>query len=754
MIRSQIADHVWSTKYKGPSDNNINDTYQRVAEALAIPEAKATIRIKEFFDVMLHGRFIPAGRIMAGAGLNTRKVTLLNCYVSGTINDSMEGIFEALKQAAITQKYGGGIGFDFSTLRPAGAEVIGAASPASGPISFMHVFDSMCKTIMSAGERRGAMMAILRIDHPDIIEFIKCKGKIDLIDSVTDTKLKTNLYQKFGSLRNFNISVAITDKFMSAVEHDEDWNLIFNFEIYKTIRARDLWKLIMQHTYDNSEPGVVFIDRINEQHNLNYMEKIAATNPCGEQPLAPNDSCNLGAINLASFVKNPFTKDAEIDIELLKSTVNTAVRMLDNVRDITKYPNERQQKVGNATRRIGLGIMGLGTSLQLLNIRYNSPNAFAIAEQLMNSIANQAYFASANLAIERGPFPAYNREKINTHLISRLRNDVQDHIYANGLRNGTVLTVAPTGTIALAFGDNCTSGIEPAFLINYTRNVRKANTEEYNEFDVKDYGARLYETMFPNTELPECIIDSVSSKIKPIDHINMQAVIQRWVDASISKTINMPVEASYEEMENIYLEAYRLDCKGCTTYRPSNVRGSILTETKTNKPIQKTITTKYQREPVLNSKTYYIPQWPADGSTRYVTISNRDDKPWEIFIQTKSTAAMAETMAIARILSALFKRAENPMFLADALKEIYSMDGSWINGVFVSSLPAAYGMVLEAHLTNTIPIFSQKRQINPTKQINNEVAIEYKICPVCSQPTLISIDGCKQCTSCGYSSCS
>lgn len=759
--RSKIADYVWSTKYKVSTDNTILDTFSRVAVALSEGECGKS-QENNFYRIMSDGLFFPAGRIMAGAGLNNRKVTLLNCYVSNTIDDSMEGIFEAVKQAAITQKFGGGIGFDFSTLRPMNAEVVGAASPASGPVSFMHVFNSMCKTIMSAGERRGAMMAMLNVSHPDIFQFIKSKGSIDLFNSIKDENLKRSLYQQFGSLQNFNISVAITNDFMTAVKNDTNWDLQFNQTVYKTVKARDLWNEIMKQTYEHSEPGIVFIDRINNQHNLNYMEYISATNPCGEEPLAPNDSCNLGAINLSKFVKKPFESDASINYDLLAYTISIAVMMLDCVRDITKYPNKEQEEVGNLTRRIGLGVMGLGSFLQQLGIKYNSQHGKEISNQTMRFIANEAYINSSILAKQYGTFKAFEYDKFNEYFISSLEESVKKHIKKYGLRNGTLLTVAPTGTTALAFGDNCTSGIEPTFLLNYTRKIRKSNTEEYEDFEVADYGARLYNQMFPNNHLPDYITDCTSDKIKPHDHVNMQSAIQQYVDASISKTINMPAETTFEEMKDVYLQAYESNCKGCTTYRPSIIRGSILS--KTEKPVEKQIKNKkYTREPVLNSKTYYIPEWPADGSTRYITISDRDGKPWEIFISTKSTSAMAETMAIARILSALFKRADDPSFLADALKEIYSMDGTWINGVLVQSLPAAYGMVIEAHINNELPAFSKGRSFKPTvsdgenKDIINSIGkgvVEYKSCPACNQPTLISLDGCKQCTSCGYSNCS
>ena len=452
-----IAEQIWDMKYRfkeadgTPLDGSVEDTWRRIARALAVVENDADHWENEFYAALEDFKFLPAGRITAGAG-TARKVTLFNCFVMGTIPDSMGGIFEMLKEAALTMQQGGGIGYDFSTIRPKGALVTGVAADASGPLSFMDVWDSMCRTIMSAGSRRGAMMATMRCDHPDIEDFITAKSDA-------------------ARLRMFNVSVLVTDPFMEAVKANGSWDLVFDGKVYQTVKARDLWNKIMRSTYDYAEPGVIFIDRTNKANNLGYCETIAATNPCGEQPLPPYGACLLGSINLARLVKDPFEADADLDIDALGKLVATAVRMMDNVVDASEFPLPQQAQEAQAKRRIGLGVTGLADALLMTGLRYGSDEAARQTDRWLHAIARAAYLASVDLAKEKGAFPLFDA---NSYLASdammQMDEDVRDHIRTHGIRNALLTSIAPTGTISLYAG-NVSSGIEPVFAYAYTRKV-------------------------------------------------------------------------------------------------------------------------------------------------------------------------------------------------------------------------------------------------------------------------------------------
>ena len=473
---SAISQQIWDMKYrfKAPGgevhDKTIEDSWKRVAKALAAPEADPEKWARHFYRALEDFRFLPAGRILAGAG-TARSVTLFNCFVMGTIPDDMSGIFEHLKEAALTMQQGGGIGYDFSTLRPKGALVRGVGADASGPLSFMDVWDAMCRTIMSAGSRRGAMMATMRCDHPDIEDFITAK-------------------QEPGRLRMFNLSVLVTDAFMDAVRQDKPWELVFGGQTFRTVRARDLWDRIMRATYAYAEPGVIFIDRINQQNNLHYCETISATNPCGEQPLPPYGACLLGSINLARLVRDPFTPGAALDLDALRELVPVAVRMMDNVIDVSRFPLEAQTHEARAKRRIGLGITGLADALIMCGARYGAKRAVALTEEWAALIRREAYLASAMLAKEKGAFPLYDEvQYLEGEHIKSLDGDVIEAIREHGIRNALLTSIAPTGTISL-FADNVTSGIEPVFCYTYTRNVLMPDGTRQAEH-VSDYAWRL-----------------------------------------------------------------------------------------------------------------------------------------------------------------------------------------------------------------------------------------------------------------------
>src|SRR3954453_10878604 len=564
-VVASISQQIWDMKYrlKGPAngpiagepiDKTIEDTWRRVATAAAAPEKDPQLWADRFYAAMSDFRFLPAGRVIAGAGAG-RQVTLFNCFVMGEIPDDMGGIFAHLREAALTMQQGGGIGYDFSTLRPKGTIVKGVGADASGPLSFMDVWDAMCRTIMSAGYRRGAMMATLACDHPDIEAFIEAK-------------------REPGRLRMFNLSVLVTDAFMQAVEEDAPWELHFGGTVAKVLPARELWDKIIRATYAYAEPGVIFIDRINRRNNLWYCEDIRATNPCGEQPLPPYGACLLGSLNLARFVKEPFTPQARLDTKALARLVPDVVRMMDNIIDISRFPLPAQKDEAEQKRRIGLGVTGLADALILCGLRYGSPEAVAAVEEWLGAIQRAAYFASAELAAEKGAFPLYDRDKyLAGATVAGLDADVREAIGKHGIRNALLTSVAPTGTISL-FADNVSSGLEPVFIFRYTRNVLMPDGTRREE-EVTDYAYRLFRRLKGEpAPLPDCFVDAQT--LAPEDHVVMQAAVQRHIDSSISKTINVPADIPFDDFKHIYARAYELDCRGCTTYRRNEVTGGVL----------------------------------------------------------------------------------------------------------------------------------------------------------------------------------
>lgn len=557
-----ISKTIWEDKYqfkgndKENADVTIEDNWNRIAKFLSQPEKNKKYWESKFLSILQDFKFIPAGRIMSNAGTGRERTTCINCFVMGTIEDSMDGIFSALKEAALTLQSGGGIGYDFSTLRPKDTPVKGVDGYASGPVSFMDVWNSMCKTMMSAGSRRGAMMATLRCDHPDIEEFIKAK-------------------REAGRLTMFNVSVLCTDEFMDAVEKDLDFDLKFNGKVYKTVKARHIWDQIMINTYDYAEPGVIFIDRVNYMHNQNYLEQIASTNPCGEQPLPPYSSCLLGSINLSQFVKYPFTEDAIIEYDELFKVASIATRMLDNVIEVSNYPLDLQKQKAKNDRRLGIGITGLADMLCMLRIKYGSKDAVMLSEYVQGLINNAAYLESVNLAKEKGEFPDLDREKfINSGFMKNMSLELREAIRENGIRNATLTSIAPTGTISI-IANNVSSGVEPIFAKSYVRNVTEKNGEVKREEVVKDYAVWLYGEMFgKDVKLPDYFV--TANDLTPEEHVDMQAAIQKNVDTSISKTVNLDSDISFEDFKAVYMYAYKTGCKGCTTYRPSEVRGAVL----------------------------------------------------------------------------------------------------------------------------------------------------------------------------------
>ncbi|OIO61387.1 MAG: ribonucleoside-diphosphate reductase, adenosylcobalamin-dependent [Alphaproteobacteria bacterium CG_4_10_14_0_2_um_filter_63_37] len=791
-MTSPISTQIWDMKYRfkqadgTPVDGTVQDTWRRIASALASGESNPAQWEGEFYSALEDYKFLPAGRIISGSGTG-RSVTLFNCYVMGTIGDSMTGIFQSVKEAALTMQQGGGIGYDFSTLRPKGALVKGVGSDASGPISFMHVWDSMCRTIMSAGSRRGAMMGTMRCDHPDIEEFITVK-------------------QDAAKLRNFNLSVLITDPFMEAVEANADWELVFPLtpkqlddvqgvpdvklveriwsdgktypcKVYKTVRAVDLWNLIMDSTYRFAEPGVIFIDRINRMNNLWYAEHIAATNPCGEQPLPPFGACLLGSVNLTRFVKNPFSDEATIDEESLRHVVRVAVRMMDNVIDTSNFPLDEQKAEAQAKRRVGLGITGLADMLIMLGQTYGEPDAVATADEVMKTITVEAYRASIDLAKEKGAFPALDRKKhVESRFLANLPDEIRKGILRHGIRNSHLTSIAPTGTISL-YADNVSSGLEPVFTFTYNRKILLPDgTHDVQE--VSDYAFRLYRHLKGDEaaeNLPEFFVDSMT--LAPKAHLDMQAVLQKWIDSSISKTVNLPEDISFDDFKNVYLYAYHHDCKGCTTYRPNDVTGSVLSTSDKKKDEKKkevAIAEKskvVQLQPLLErpehleGSTYKI-KTPLSDHALYVTLNDYIDeqgrrRPFEIFINSKNMEHFSWIVALTRVISAIFRKGGDVTFLVEELSSVFDPKGGYFQkgGRYMPSLVADIGDVIHKHLVSigVMPDESKAREERMKQVVNGSTApnnsSRFKQCPSCGDMGLYYEENCNKCISCGYSKC-
>ncbi len=844
-----IAEQIWDMKYRLKEadgtvvDGTVEDTWRRIARALASVEKEPDVWEPKFYDALEDFKYLPAGRIIAGAGTE-RSVTLFNCFVMGTIPDSMGGIFEMLKEAALTMQQGGGIGYDFSTIRPKGADVKGVAADASGPLSFMDVWDAMCRTIMSAGSRRGAMMATMRCDHPDIEDFIGAKSDP-------------------ARLRNFNVSVLVTDPFMEAVKADGPWDLVFEDRVFRTVQARDLWNQIMRATYDYAEPGVIFIDRINAMNNLAYCETIAATNPCGEQPLPPYGACLLGSINLARLVADPFTDAAALDEEALSDLVATAVRMMDNVVDTSRFPLPQQAEEAANKRRIGLGVTGLADALLMIGLRYGSEEAAAQTSRWLKAVARAAYLASADLAEEKGSFPLYDRDAfLASGSLTHMEEDVRDAIAEKGIRNALLTSIAPTGTISLYAG-NVSSGIEPVFAYAYTRKVLQKDGTRTDE-EVVDYAVQMWRDLKGDAPLPDHFVNAQT--LAPADHVRMQAAAQEWVDSSISKTINCPEDISFEAFKDVYLQAYETGCKGCTTYRPNAVTGSVLSVSDAPKPevaapapgtiaarieaaaaaigiddiptlaaqagvkadriaswdegkkptnrdaravaealgvtsrwllfgegdgpdlrlVENThgtastsrevvsdsaaeprtphgdivyISEPLDRPQALEGATYKL-KWPDSNHAIYITINDLvvggHRRPFEVFINSKNMEHFAWTVALTRMISAVFRRGGDVSFVVEELKAVFDpRGGAWMNGKYIPSILAAIGGVIEQHMV-TIGFLEGEGmglKSDPRAEVVNLGQGRGPACPACGQFDMRMIEGCMTCASCGHSKC-
>lgn len=755
-----LTQDVWKDKYRNGEEKAPLDTFTRVAKGIY---EKDSDQHRFLGALAMHlGLWMPGGRILAGAGTGKR-VTLMNCYVNETLDDSMVGIMKGLNNIAFTQQMGGGIGTDFSPIRPPNALVSRTQSPASGPEPFIDSFFAVGTTVASAGARRQAQMGTISDTHPFMPGFVTAK-------------------QQAGKWLGFNVSVLVSDAFMAAVQEDAEWLLYFpvppvyersadlvskDFDldgvtqyVYEAKPAREYWEMITRNTYEYSEPGVIFIDRVNDQNNLQYCETIRCTNPCGEQPLPPNGTCNLGAVNLAFMVKRPFTEDAEFNWDLLAATVQIGVRFLDNVIDVTAYPLPEQEAEEISKRRVGLGFSGLADAMAQLGIRYGSSKAARFAEEVTKVICLKAYETSVELSKERGAFPLFDKDKFFQGFAGHcLPPYLKEEIAENGIRNGVLLTIAPTGTTSILYG-NISSGIEPTFLHTMKRKVVQADGSK-KEYIAYGFGALMWNELFPNEPFPHYMV--TAEDLTVYEHIRIQEVCQRWIDASISKTINLPKETSYEDFQNVYFLAYEAELKGCTTYRPSDVRGSVLSAVDESAPIQEGVKAQkpFERPRILPAQTMKL-NWPGLNSAIYLTLGQTEEGPFEVFLSSKDQRYMEWMTATTLMISWLMRAGVPVSKIAQEMKAIQSTEGGWADKKYHKSIVAYLGGALE-ELAATIPdipvVAAPAVTLGDTYSlVDTKVAVhQFKptfTCPQCGGHNPIMKEGCISCGDCSYSKCS
>jgi ribonucleoside-diphosphate reductase alpha chain len=767
-----IVGAVWRDKYRHGDEASIEDTLRRVVAAVYAKDQDGQAQA-EAMACLLDRSVLPAGRIIAGAGTGKR-VTLINCFVNPLIQDSMSthpdlpglGLMDNLKVGAFSQQMGGGIGMDYSPVRPRGAVVQSTGSVSSGVLPFMDMWNAMCGTIMSSGSRRGAMMGTLSIWHPDILDFVVAK-------------------QQPGRLTNFNVSVLVTDDFMPCLERDLDWDL-YHFVpradgahvdvyerngrthyVYRRIRARELWDTIVHSTYVYAEPGAIFIDRVNHWNNLYYCEDIQCTNPCGEQPLPPNGNCNLGHVNLAVMVEKPFTEGCYFDWNKLSRAAQCLTRFLDNVLDVSLFPTYGQAEEAAKKRRTGVGFTGLASALQQLKIPYGSPDAIDFTRRMTQTLCWTAYAMSTRLARERGPFLLFNRDKyLSSPFVQKLPADIRDGIKQHGIRNGVLMSLAPVGTVSIIAG-NISSGIEPVFMHEFKRRVLNPDGKTFETFDAYDYGYLLYHRHVNeevgSINLPDYFVTARDLSVE--QHLQMQAAAQEYVDASISKTINCPTEMTFEEFRSVYSRAYELGLKGCTTYRPDprSGRGEVLSaggELSADKALAKRLfdevkprQEKVPMQEVADGRRYRV-KWPGIDYAVYIIITDYVDdegarRPFELFLSSKSSAHEEWMKALSLLITAIFRRGGDVNFIVDELKQVTSPGGGmFYNKRHLNSLVGAIGAKIEEHFQWLGLLPEEKGNAAPA-------TVEHigGICPKCNAPTLVHKEGCSTCTNCGYSNC-
>ena len=785
-----ISTDVLIEKYAKDGETDPDVIFQRVARGLAAVEQESLrVQVEQLFLENLRNGAIGAGRIMSSAGTDIQ-ATLINCFVQpvgdciqGDDEDGFPGIYEALKQAAETMRRGGGVGYDFSRIRPKGAGVKGTASIASGPCSYINVFDQSCSTVESAGARRGAQMGVLRIDHPDIFEFITAK-------------------RTTGRWNNFNVSVGVSSDFMKAVESDQTWDLIHKARpssqliaggahqnangiwVYRTVKAREIWDSVMKSAYDFAEPGILFLDNINRDNNLNYCESISATNPCGEQPLPPYGCCDLGPVILPRFVKNPFgfTAEPSFDFEAFAAVVKIQVRMLDNVLDATYWPLPEQAAEAAAKRRIGVGFTGLGDALVMLKLPYNEEGARIVAAKIARVMRDAAYEASIELAKEKGAFPALDVQKYlgSDSFVSRLDDKLKNDIRQFGIRNSHLLSIAPTGTVSLAFADNASNGIEPAFSWVYRRKKREADGS-ISEYAVEDHAWRLYRDLGGDIEkLPPYFVSAL--EMAATDHIAMMEAVQPFIDTAISKTVNVPADYPYDDFKGLYTQAWRANLKGLATYRPNSILGSVL-DVPAEKPslaIQAEdgidpmrVVVESRPKGILPAVAEKIEYWTQEGHktlylvVSFITIPKKSseggsiERAIEFFMPVGQNGESQQWITSSMRLLSLAARGG---FLERALSDMRKV--AWDRGaVRLGTFEKIDGTRMPlwhesevAAIAYAIQNIIERRNGHSTNDLSEMVVpgistppvMVGKKCSECGAHAMIRRDGCDYCTQCGH----
>lgn len=786
-----ISHDVLKEKYLKPGETGVEDLYRRVARALASVEPEAErAKHEALFLENLHAGAIGAGRIMSAAG-TTIQATLINCFVQpvgdciqGVDDGGYPGIYEALREAAETMRRGGGVGYDFSRIRPRGAEVKGTASMASGPCSYINVFDQSCSTVESAGSRRGAQMGVLRIDHPDVHEFITAK-------------------RTPGRWNNFNVSVGMPDAFMQALAEDQPWELVHKARpgaplmaqgafqradglwVYQTVAARELWDTVMRSAYDFAEPGILFLDHINQDNNLRYCEEIAATNPCGEQPLPPYGCCDLGPIILTRFVRHPFGFNGvpDFDFEAFAKSVTTQVRALDNVLDVTFWPLPQQQAESAAKRRIGVGFTGLGNALAMLCLRYDAPEGREMAARIAVHMRDAAYAASVALAKEKGAFPKFDAAGYLAPgtFASRLPAALQQSIRAHGIRNSHLLSIAPTGTVSLAFADNASNGIEPPFSWMYRRKKRESDGST-TEYAVEDHAWRLYRELGGNVDqLPAYFVSAL--EMSADSHIGMMEAVQPFMDTAISKTVNVPADYAYEDFKGLYQQAWRAKLKGLATYRPNAILGSVL-ETHADPaaapaaaPAVDPMRTVIESRPkgALSAVAEKVDYWTQEGrKTLYIVVSflpvpaamgeGTVERAIEFFMPVGQSGESQQWITSSMRMLSLAARGG---FLERALSDMRKV--AWDRGpVRLGTYEKADGTrvplwhdsevaAIAYAVQNIIARRADQRAAGSTLAVEPQIDLALappvmagKKCSECGAHAVIRKDGCDYCTQCGH----
>lgn len=799
--RQPISDDVLHEKYLKTGEDGESALFDRVAQALAsaeTPELKDTWR-QRFRDNLQKGA-IGAGRIMSAAGTGIQ-ATLINCFVQpvgdciqGHDDDGQPGIYEALREAAETMRRGGGVGYDFSRIRPRGAEVKGTASNASGPCSYINVFDQSCATVESAGARRGAQMGVLRIDHPDVMEFITAK-------------------RTPGRWNNFNVSVAVSHAFMHAVEHQASWELVHKARpteallrrgahqrddglwVYQTLPATELWDTIMRSAYDFAEPGILFLDTIRRDNNLRAIEAIEATNPCGEQPLPPYGCCDLGPIILTRFVRHPFDEggQARFDQDAFRECVAVQVRALDNVLDITHWPLPQQQAEAQAKRRIGVGFTGLGDALVMLGLRYDAAEGRAMAQQIAETMRDAAYHASVDLAMEKGAFPRFDAARYLEPgtFASRLPQDLQDRIRRHGIRNSHLLSIAPTGTVSLAFADNASNGIEPAFSWTYTRKKREADGSR-TEYEVHDHAWRVFRAVKgPDAPLPDAFVSALDMAAS--GHIAMMEAVQPFIDTAISKTVNVPADYPYDDFKGLYLQAWKASLKGLATYRPNSILGAVL-EVKPAEPAvplppatspaaamlpdPMRVVIESRPRGALNAVAEKIEYWTHEGQkTLYLIVSflpvstidahGTVERAIEFFMPVGQSGESQQWITSSmRLLSLAARGGFLERALADMRKVAWDRgpvrfgekvreDGAriplWHDSEVAAVAFAIQNLIAARQPAPSPPPTAAATGPSPTVRATADAGVMAgKKCPDCGAHAMIRKDGCDYCTACGH----